>query len=322
MRFKVLAVTFGLLAVITLIGVGGSGYGTYHAFAHRYTNGPILIHGESIIALEDILPYYITTVDILQNPWEDEGSHRIDFYLVDTACQHLNWTTKYTEHTITNASSIENITGLYLLPGSKISYNICAVTDASSDQDVRVELYLLDNLDAAKTFDPLHQAPTKGFPVLCRENDTEPCLCKSFVFNIDHIGYYSVRFVAHDPESAIIRYNYIASLLQKKIVSPPNKFLFHCSVSNEQHCTFHFNSTLSHLPHEMNEEQCIIADIHEPVDILVDKTKPDFSHVKVNFVLYPINWFAMSVAFLGACTLVLIVVVIIEIVICCKVFKK
>ena len=318
---KVCTLFFGLLAVITLIGVGGSGYGTYHAFAHQYPKQlNELVYGGSIIALDEILPYYLTEVELSEIIDHDSNPHHIDFYLVDTGCEHLNLTTNQTEHTITNASSIENITGLYLLSGSEISYNICAVTDASSEVGY-ILVYILDNLGAIHDFEPHKHIPNANFPV-CFENDE--CSCTPVPYDVPHPGYYSIRFVVDPPSlSETIRYNYSYSR-QENLIKPYNQSLFpHCSVfdRSSEHCMFRFNNTLPRLPHEMNEELCIVADIHELGSTLSDEDY-DFSYIQVNFVLYPINWFIMSVAFLGACTLVLIVVVIIEIVICCKVCKK
>ena len=323
---KVCTLAFGLLAVITLIGVGGSGYGTYHAIAHNYSQEQKeLVYGGSIIALDEILPYYLTEVELSEI--SDSQPHHIDFYLVDTGCERLNTTIEEKEHTYTNVSSLDNITGLYLLPGSEFTYNICAVTDASPDEvdgEIIVDVYILDQLQAVhNNFDPHTNIPNASFPV-CFENNA--CSCSSPIhYEVPHPGYYSIRFVLNNSSfSETMRYNYSYSLQQKRISSYNQTLFPHCSVfdRSSKHCTFHFNSTMPHLPHEMNEERCIVADIHELAGGTLEDEDNDFSHIQVNFVPYPIDWFIMSVAFLSASTAVLIVVVIVLIVLCCKLYKK
>ena len=253
------------------------GYTTYHAAYHQYRDESQLVYEESTIPLYRILPYYLTEIKLSEKLEHIENAHDIDFYLVDSDCRNVLTNENTTFEHSTLASSLPNFTGLYLMPNSKISYNICALTEADPRYGVRIEVFILDNLEDAHNFDPAHAPIYRNFRP-CYKSDTKPCTCESITYQTTHPGYYSVQFYVTD-DSHPMQYNYSTSVRKVTIASPPNDIVYQCSVSDEgEQCTLPINDTDAQYPHNMNKPQCIIADIavNEPEE-------SNYLHIMVDF---------------------------------------
>lgn len=318
--WKILALLLVPLAIGAFIGVAGAGYGTYHAVAHGYRTAEqsqprILVHGPSVMVLPDIYPYYLNQVDLIEDISGADIPSKIDFALVDTDCDHLNSSFSETNLTSTNALYVEHVTGLYLLPGSQMSFNICSMTSANRADvwgDIVLYLHILDNLETAYDFDPYPYPPSKSFEA-CFTNDK--CSCQTYHYDVTRRGYYSLRFILNQPEfSQTMTYNYTITLNTTELVMPNSSHQLTCSVSeNQPLCVFLLNGT-SHSPHLMNKEQCVVVQIDGP--------KSHYTHIKETFQPYHIDWLVLSSVFIAACGVIVIVVVIVEIVVVRRIRKN
>ena len=216
----------------------------------------------------------------------------ISTYLVDDCSLETSENT--TTITVTNSSSVENITALYLMPGSEISYNICALTDADSKYGLRLEIYVLSTLEDALHFSPDNSHIYDGFDVCT----TQPCHCHSVTYPVKTSSYYSLRFVLNKP-SFSIQYNYIKTVKHVAIVSPPVHYLTNCSVaSDSDRCTLPINT---YLPHLMNKHQCIVADIET-------NEKEKSNHLHIHLVPVCVNtYLVLSSVFLSLGSAILLV---------------
>lgn len=205
--------------------------------------------------LYNFSPYYIDDVVITEQLEHGENPHVIHFSLIDN-CQLKN-DKNVTSETVLDVPQMKNITGLYLLPGSEIRYNICALTDAPPQYGVRLEIYMLTNLKEARDFNPRQSSTYKNFPV-CSSHDNELCSCHTFTYQVEESNYYSAIFIPRQTTFKI-EYNYTRTIQRVFIASSQNSSLQTCSVSGiDNQCLFEIGTFL---PHQMNKEQCIIAEI-------------------------------------------------------------
>ncbi len=279
---------FGLLAAVGIIDVVAAGYGVYHASTHKCPGTPIsqLAYEGSTILLYKFSPYYVSNVILAEQLEHDENVHGIDFDLVEHC--HLSDEKNTSTETVVTVSNMTNITALYLMPGSEISYNICAVTDFDPKNGVRFEVYILTNLEEARYFDPKKSHTYKNFQVC--SHDKEPCSCNSFTYEVEEPNYYSVIFIPRQA-TFLIQYNYTSTIEKVTIASFQNSSLHNCSVAvnrnRDEQCSFHIDD---YLPHQMNNEQCIIANIKSN-----EFEKSNYLHISVtsSCTNAPLTWSAI-----------------------------
>ena len=258
-----------------IVAMAGCGYGTYHAAHQQYQDKSQLVYGGSAIPLYSILPYYLTEIKLSETIEYRENTHAIDFYLVDSDCNDVLTNKNTTFEQSTLASSLPNVTDLYLMANSEISYNICALTEADQRHGIRIQVFILDNLEEARYFDPTQSQVYKNFRP-CYESDAKPCTCESFMYPTTHPEYYSVIFAVSD-DSHPIHYNYSMSVRKVTIATPPDDIVYQCSVSDdEDQCTV---SISTEAPHNINKPQCIIADI-----AVNEVEKSNYLHIMVDFI--------------------------------------
>ncbi len=270
----------------------------HHAITHQCPGTPInqLVYEGSIIALYNFLPYYVNDIVMAEKLEHEENLHVIHFSLIDN-CQLKENKTTISETEI-DVPHMKNITALYLLPGSEISYNICALTNAQPQSGVRLEVYMLTDLEKARDFNPRQSYIYKNFPV-CSQHDDKPCSCHTFTYKVKESNYYSAIFI---PRQNIftIDYNYTSTIQKVSIASYQNSSLHTCSVSgiNDQ-CSFEIANLL---PHQMVKEQCIIADIE-----VNEVEKSSYLHISVTPTCSKTQ-LGVSISFLVFGVLVLIII--------------
>ena len=261
------------MAAAVTIDVVTASYGVHHASTHKCPGTPIsqLAYEGSTILLYNFSPYYVSNVILAEQLEHDENFHDIDFELIEYC--HLSYEKNTTTETMMDASVMKNITALYLMPGSKISYNICAVTNEDPAIGVRLEVYVMTNLEEARYFDPKKSTTYKNF-LVCSLRDIDPCSCNSFTYEVKQPNYYSVIFVPRHT-NFWIQYNYTSTIEKVTIASFQNSSFQDCSVNRSRdQCSFHIND---YLPHQMNNEQCIIANIK-----INEFEKSNYLHISVN----------------------------------------
>ena len=101
----------------------------------------MLVREGDTIILSQVSTFFEQLVSTIEVAMIGESPHVIDVYLVNSDCHHLPITS--TNHT-TESSNFTNVT-YYLMPGSRIHYNICATSNFSVTE--RIHLVILDNLE-------------------------------------------------------------------------------------------------------------------------------------------------------------------------------
>ena len=306
-RIRFCCIFLGVLVIcLGLIDIGTTIYGVYHAEKHCPSSSRTYqVYEGYPILLYEFLPYYVSNVTLSEFLEHGENAHNVNFYLVDDCS--LQTTENTTTMTATNTTSVENITTLYLMPGSEISYNICALTDAGPQYGLRLEIFVLSNLEDALNFSPENSAlhVYDEFAVCT----TQPCSCHSFTFQVEKPSYYSLRFVLSKPSySYSVWYNYTKTVRHVSIVSPPVHSLSNCSVATtSDYGTLPIDT---YLPHLMNKHQCIIADVETN-----EKEKSDYLHIRL--VPICINMYLiLSSVFLSLGSIVVVVAVFCIICVC------
>ncbi len=118
-----------------------------------------------------------------------DSDHEIDLYLLNRECNDLPTAeTKYTVYDY-NIYTL-NKTILYLLPGSFITYSICASTNHTNMPD-RLELLVFDSLERARSFDVDDSFYTFTYFSVGVEEDIR---CSDETISIEKAGYYYFIF--------------------------------------------------------------------------------------------------------------------------------
>ena len=264
-----LTLVAAILAVAACIVIAPSIYGLHHAVTHGSVDSTQLVYGGSIITLYEISPYYVTEVSLVETLWYEDTRHTIHFSLVDN-CDDLPINQTFgTLDSGTDTSHVNNITALYLLSGSKINFNICAVVEGPAN-DARLDVFVLDNLTSYRHFKP-HIPVYKNVHICDRSG--EPCGCQEFSYVVTSSDYYSVVFL-QSTVSLAVHYNYTITLHQVEIALPLSNVLQECSDSQ---CTFHVDNVS---PHDLTRVQCIIADIEQ------NAGGEGYQHVRVSSTQY------------------------------------
>ena len=309
----------------------GSAYGTVNAATHKYSSDSKLVFGNSIVPTVDhLLPYYLSAVNLTQNV--KQYPHVIDLYLIGSSCEKLNTTNTTDHHTEVSQPHIENITGQYLLPGTEIEYEICAVTSINrTEHEVIVEVYVLDSLSAVWDLVVNPHGKINGWRIkkefACYKSDLN-CQCWSVSYKVERAKYYSLLFTINDPSLAYsMQYNYSKSVTEVTYSLPsPDHWLHQCQLIDTDlnaQCMFLFNRSSVHFPWNMNNEVCIVAHVHSVrPDVIEQIPRSKFSEVSITYSKFSIDWLILSSAILAVLTALLLLVVIMESFACYYRYRK
>ena len=327
---RLLVVSLLVFAVMVMVGIAGSTYGTIHAATYQPENQEKqLLFEQSLVLLADHLhPYYLASVDLTQ--LLREYPHNIDLYLIDSESKLLNKTTIIEpQKQLVEQQRIENHT-MYLLQGSVIDYSIRAVTNYS--QRVIVEIHVLDNLEAV--WNSLQDSKElldawKSFDA-CHEDQSKSCLPHSAVYNVTNSGYYSVRFTLNNPSAFYnMKYDYNMTITNVSYELPsPKAVVYSCTLTDseqehKQHCTFTMNESSYHEFWHMNDEMCLLANVHK-VNLLGSdwSEKKAFTQVDTSFSIYNVNWLIVSVCVLVVLAVLISSVLLLEGIVCYRLYKR
>ena len=205
----------------------------------------------------------------------------------------------------------------YLLEGSTLSYNICAVTNVTSKDTYQSTVYILDNLDEAESFDPkTTNAKADDFTVY-HNADLMPTTSGCFhqgEYRVSHRGYYTI-VIFPPPNSEVphtdIKIWYSAEYLLKTIEADTlNKFEKCC-------CIYYKNDTCEielDSPHTINDH-CLVAAVEQSQTFSSDR-REKYVHIFIEFS----EWVPGKVAFysLGglACATAMCIAVVITLYAC------
>lgn len=154
------------------------------------TTSLALYHDNATVILAQVDHFFTKSLTVTQDTgFPGDSDHEIDLYLLNRECSDLPIAdTKYTiYHRDIHAI---NKSTLYLLPGSFITYSICASTNHTKKPD-RLELLVLDNLEEAQSFDIGDSLYTFAYFSIGIEEEMQ---CSDATISIEKAGYYYFVF--------------------------------------------------------------------------------------------------------------------------------
>ena len=150
-----------------------------------------LYHDNATVILTQVDHFFTRSLTATQDTrYPGDVNHEIDLYLLNQKCNDLP--TIEVNYTI-NSHDPSNInkTILYLLPGSLITYSVCASTNYTKNPD-RLELLVLDNLERAQSLQNIvnsyHHFAYFDIGI------EEEIRCDEVAFSIETAGYYCFVF--------------------------------------------------------------------------------------------------------------------------------
>ena len=144
-----------------------------------------LYHDNATVILAQLDHFFTKSLTVTQDTgFPGDSDHEIDLYLFNQECSDLP--TVEMKYTIYDNIFALNETTLYLLPGSFITYSICASTNHTTNPD-RLELLVLDNLERARSFDIGDPLYTFAYFSVGVEEDIK---CSDETISIKKAGYY------------------------------------------------------------------------------------------------------------------------------------
>ena len=273
------------------------------------TNLITTAYGGTTMVVKSINQFYIKSVLAREDIQHKDIPQQVQFILADMECNNLPLLNITYE---TTGTMVENQTGLYLMHGSYISFNICATANHTSPE--RGEVFILNNLTEARFFDPQRDSEYvcfKSFAIGHSQDKQHPWTCTPVDCHINSDGYYSVVFL--DP-SYPVQYNYTSNILQKYIDLHSLQSSWNCTLYDEDHqChrEWQWGTT----------ETCLIAMVGSNNNlasnsIVLDNQKY-FTHIAVDLTLQ------VGVLILGyVFSSLSLLIFIISMVFCCLGYKK
>ena len=267
-------------------------------------NGEILIYNQTIAAVKNVPVFHVDEITIYQSPHYPQTFHEVSIFLGKDSCNHVPYKTvqETTQQPLITSSLPPNKT-LYLLKGSEMTFNICAVTNDSTHRsgayvDLSIEeglMYLSNNQRNPRN--QFHHALSFGYTADL-SNQTEPTSewnCSNMLkFTVSKNGYYSIIIIGPrliDPANILLWYNFTAVY---KIIKPRNNLPAYCIDNSHFYkesdpCKIKIRSTKHTL---IWQHQCIIIEVHGKLD------SDDFSNFG-NIVIEYSNWQSGQSAFVG-----------------------
>ena len=175
--------------VMLLIAVAVILLGLTTAALLRNRTNVALYHDNATVILTQVDHFFTRSLTVTQDTgFPGDIDHEIDLYLLNQECSDLP--IAEVKHTIYDPPIYAlNKTVLYLLPGSFITYSICASTNHTKKPD-RLELLVLDNLERAQSFDTGDSFYTFAYFSIGIEEEN----CSDETISIEKAGYYYFVF--------------------------------------------------------------------------------------------------------------------------------
>jgi len=255
--------------------------------------------GGTTMVVQSINQFYIKSVLAREDIQHKDIPQQVQFILADMECSNLPLLNITIE---TTGTMVENQTGLYLMHGSYISFNICASANHTSPE--RGEVFILNNLTEARFFDPQRDSEHlcfKSFAIGHSQDKQHPWTCTPVDCHINSDGYYSVVFL--DP-SYPVQYNYTSNILRKYIDLSSLQSSWNCTVYDEDdQCHQEWPWATA--------ETCLIARIGS------NGNQKYFTHIAVDLTLQ-VGVLILGYVFSGLSLLIFII----SMIFCCLGYKK
>ena len=227
--------------------------------------------GGSTVVVDNINQFYTKSLSAREDVKHGDISQEVEFIISDMACRNLPLLTDNLEQ---NGTVMKNITGLYLMHGSYISFSICATANSTSPQ--RGELYVLNDLTEARYFNPQIDKASACFRSfqIGYSQDKQPWRCTNASCPVHSDGYYSLILL--DPDYPV-QYSYTLDIVRQYIDLSSVHPSWNCTVNDEddEPCFFEYHDWVL-------KESCLIARIggNEPTTGL--NCQKRFAHVDVD----------------------------------------
>ena len=164
-------------------------------------NDIVLLYENTTAVLGDFQTFSTQKVTIEQDPAYSMNLHLMQIYLYDQSCSRLPLYHKSMPNL--TSYSLPKEVNLYLLKGSSLTYNICAITNSTEVVKKHIDLYIFDDLDEVMNFDPnedehhgfeKHEAIHLAFThnLSNHHNLDSAWKCTPISFNVRKDGYYSI----------------------------------------------------------------------------------------------------------------------------------
>jgi len=234
-----------------------------------------IVCGGSTVVLENINQFYTKSLLSREDVEHRDISQEVEFIIADMACRNLPL---LTDILVNNGTVMENITGLYLMSGSYISFNICATANSTSPQ--RGELYVLSDLTEARYFNPQTdkaKACFRSYQIGYSQDKQHPWNCTNITCPVHNDGYYSMILL--DPDYPV-KYYYTLNITRKYIDLHSVHPIWNCTVKDEDdgHCLFGYQDWVP-------KESCLIARIGDDEPTTGLSSQKRFVHITVDRML-------------------------------------
>ena len=263
-------------------------------------------YGGTTVVVQSINQFYIKSVLAREDIQHKDIPQQVQFILADMECSNLPLLNITIE---TTGTMVENQTGLYLMHGSYISFNICATANDTSPE--RGEVFILNNLTEARFFNPQRDSEHvcfKSFAIGYSQDKQHPWICTPVDCHINSDGYYSVIFL--DP-SYPVQYNYTSNIL-RNYIDLSLRSSWNCTVYDED------DQCYQEWPWVI-KATCLIARVGSNGNLAsnVLGNQKYFTHIAVDLTLQ-VGVLILGYVFSGLSLLIFII----SMVFCCLGYKK
>ena len=157
------------------------------------------VYDNTTVALGNVQKFTTQSVNLYQDPGNDEVYIPLTFYLADKSCDELSTKTSKTDSATNKSVPLQQSQVVvfrgYLMPGSELNYSFCAVTDQLNGTQYHIDLYVAESFDESYSFDPKHSPYSLHRDIgLVYSSDLQPnnnCL-KTITYAIKRRGPYSI----------------------------------------------------------------------------------------------------------------------------------
>ena len=234
---------------------------------HKLSSPLITLQRQGAAVILDSVNAFLTeTVSITEQVNHHDSPHMIDTYLTSRGCEHLPTYWNISEY---NATDLRNTTPVYMLAGSRLSFDICASTEYEVKDNI--ELYIVAGLNDILRFNPDEAQEDKHYyykSIPVGDNGDMPCTKASY--HVHSPNYYTSIFLI-PPQPLNITYQLNTSVLSINVTALELAST-HVGTLHEDNDEIH-TSLKFHACHK-----CLIALIHP------GKGQRKTVHIKLNFV--------------------------------------
>ena len=154
----------------------------------------------------EVYPTLASHLTVKQKILHDDSPHLAHMYLVDSSCEDLPIV--HMEKHCYNNTSLENITAVYLLPGSLINYNFSAST--LKDEEDIIDIFVVKGIQNIRAFHPIND---RDYPLSQRITVGPQEIHENINYNIISEDYYALIILHRHDIPMNLSYNASVQIL-------------------------------------------------------------------------------------------------------------